>query len=224
MGPWRLSATIGLLASACVLLSPLAAAQRDGKRALKTAVGKLMQEAGIRAGEPGLAVVALKPGRVLLMEGYGLANLASKEPITACTRFELASVSKPFTATAVLILQERGVLSIDDEVRKLIPELPQYSGGPLRIRHLLHQISGLTDYLQPEDVPKRNKSYWVNADYLPALAKAPLDFPIGQKYEYNNTNYMLLGLLIERAAKKSFGEFLREAIFDPAGMKHTFVY
>jgi N-acyl-D-amino-acid deacylase len=94
----------------------------------------------------------------------------------------------------------------------------------LRIRHLLHQISGLTDYLQLESVPKGNKSYWVNADYLPALAKAPLDFPIGQKYEYNNTNYMLLGLLIERAAKRSYGNVLREEIFGPAGMKSTFVY
>jgi len=220
----RIVTMVTVVAAGCVLLSPLAGAQRDGNRALKTAVGKLVQEAGIRSGEPGLAVLAIKPGRVLLMEGYGLADLAGKQPITACTRFELASVSKPFTATAVLILQERGVLSIDDDVRKLIPELPQYAGGPLRIRHLLHQTSGLTDYLQLEGVPKGNKSYWTNADYLPALAKAPLDFPIGQKYEYNNTNYMLLGLLIERATRKSYGEFLREAIFAPAGMKSTFVY
>jgi len=220
----RIAAMTAALAVAGAMLTPRADAQADGNRALKSATAKLVQKFGIKSGEPGLAVLAIKPGRVLLMEGYGVANLANKEAITACTRFELASVSKSFTATAVLILQERGVLSIDDNVRKFIPELPQYSGGPLRIRHLLHQISGLTDYLQLEDVPKRNKSYWVNADYLPALAKAPLDFPIGQKYEYNNTNYMLLGLLIERAAKKPFGEFLREAIFAPAGMKSTFVY
>jgi CubicO group peptidase (beta-lactamase class C family) len=215
------------LASAALLLSPFVHAQRDagaGNRALKTAVAKLVQETGIRSSEPGVAVLAMKPGRVLLMEGYGLANIASKETITACTRFELASVSKSFTATAVLILQERGLLSIDDDVRKFVPELPQYSGGPLRIRHLLHQISGLTDYLQLESVPKANKSYWSNTDYLPALAKAPLDFPIGQKYEYNNTNYMLLGLIIERATSKPYGEVLRDEIFVLAGMKNTFVY
>ena len=97
--------------------------------------------------------------------------------ITACTRFELASVSKSFTATAVLIFQERGLLSIDDDVRKFIPELPRHANGPLRIRDMLHQISGLTDYLALESVPKRNRTYWVNTDYLAALCKAPLDFP-----------------------------------------------
>src|SRR5262245_47560589 len=95
------------------------------------------------------------------MEGYGLANIASKEAITACTRFDLASVSKTFTSTAVLILQERGQLSIDDDVRKYIPELPQYPNGPLRLRDLLQHVSGLTDYLELPSVPKSNKSYWV---------------------------------------------------------------
>ena len=136
----------------------------------------------------------------------------------------MASVSKSMTATAVLILQERGLLSIDDDVRKFIPELPRYANGPLRIRDMLRHISGLTDYLQLESVPKSNKSYWINADYLGALGKAPLDFAIGQKYEYNNTNYMLMAILIERAAKKSFGEVLRDEIFVPAGMKNTFVH
>jgi CubicO group peptidase (beta-lactamase class C family) len=169
-------------------------------------------------------VLAKRPDRVLLMEGYGLADIASKEAITACTRFELASVSKSFTATAVLILQDRGLLSIDDDVRKFIPELPRYANGPLRIRDMLRHISGLTDYLALESIPKSNGAYWVNTDYLAALGKAPLDFPIGQKYEYNNTNYMLMGLIIERAAKKPFGDVLRDDIFAPVGMKNTFVY
>jgi CubicO group peptidase (beta-lactamase class C family) len=215
------------LACVCVLLSQPVSAQSDsavGGRALKTAVAKLVRDTGVKAGEPGIAVLAMKPGRVLLMEGYGLADLARKEAITACTRFELASVSKSFTSTAVLMLQEGGLLSIDDDVRKFIPELPRYPNGPLRIRDMLHQVSGLTDYLQLESVPKSNKTYWVNADYLAALGKAPLDFTIGQKYEYNNTNYMLMALVIERAAGKPFGDVLRDEIFLPAGMKNTFVH
>ena len=220
-------AVAAALTFACILLPPSARAQSDpapGNRALKAAVAKLVRDTGIKPGEPGIAVLAMRPGRVLLMEGYGLSDLAAKESITACTRFELASVSKSFTATAVLILQERGLLSIDDDVRKFIPELPRYANGPLRIRDMLHQVSGLTDYLALESVPKRNKTYWVNTDYLAALGKAPLDFPIGQKYEYNNTNYMLMAIVIERAAKKPFGDVLRDEIFVPAGMKNTFVY
>jgi CubicO group peptidase (beta-lactamase class C family) len=220
-------AIAAILALACIALPQLARAQGDaapGNRALKAAVARLVQESGIKPGEPGIAVLALKPGRVLVMEGHGLANIASKEPITSCTRFELASVSKTFTATAILILQERGLLSIDDDVRKYIPELPQYPNGPLRLRDLLQHVSGLTDYLELPAVPKSNKSYWVNNDYLAALGKARLDFPIGQKYEYNNTNYMLLGLIVERAAGKPFGEVLRDEIFAPVGMKNTFVY
>jgi CubicO group peptidase (beta-lactamase class C family) len=204
---------------------PLAArtAAADAE-ALKTAVAKLVKATGIKAEEPGIAVLVMRDGRPLLMEGYGLADVANRQTITSCTRFELASVSKTFTATAVLILQQRRLLSIDDDIRKFIPELPRYPGGSIRIRHLLHHVSGLTDYLDLDNVPKKNGDYWVNADYLPSLAKEELDFPTGEKYEYNNTNYMLLGLVVERAAKKAFGDFLREAIFVPAGMKNTFVY
>jgi CubicO group peptidase (beta-lactamase class C family) len=183
-----------------------------------------VQHSGIKSDAPGVAVLVTGPGGVQLMEGYGRANIANGRPINPCTRFELASVSKTFTATATLILQQRGLLSIDDDVRKFLPELPRYPNRPLRVRDMLWHVSGLTDYLQLESVPKQNGTYWVNADYLPALAKAPLDFPIGEKYEYNNTNYMLMALVIEHAAQKSFGDFLREAIFIPAGMKSTFVY
>ena len=216
-----------LLTFFSLLLPPPARAQNDsapGNRALKAAVAKLVRDAGIKSTEPGIAVLAKRPDRVLLMEGYGLADIAAKETITSCTRFELASVSKSFTATAVLILQDRGLLSIDDDVRKFIPELPRHANGPLRIRDMLRHISGLTDYLALDSIPKSNGIYWVNSDYLTALSKAPLDFPIGQKYEYNNTNYMLMALVIERAAKKPFGDVLRDEIFLPAGMKSTFVY
>jgi len=215
------------LACMCMLLPQPVRAQSDpapGNRALKTAVAKLVRDTGIKSGEPGIAVLAMRSGRVLLMEGYGLADITSKQAITACTRFELASVSKTMTATAVLALQERGLLSIDDDVRKFIPELPKYSNGPLRIRDMLQHVSGLPNYLELESVSKGNKRYWVNADYLPAMGKAQLDFPIGQKYEYNNTNYMLMALVIERAAKKPFGDVMRDEIFVPAGMKNTFVH
>jgi len=198
-----------------------AAAAND---ALRTAVEKLVRDAGIKPNEPGVAVLVVRDGYPLIMEGYGLAGVANRQAITSCTRFELASVSKTFTATAVLILQERRQLSIEDDIRKFIPELPRYPSGPIRIRDLLHHVSGLTDYLELDDVPKKNDGYWVNSDYLPSLAEEELDFPTGEKYEYNNTNYMLLALIVERAAKRPFADFMRESVFIPSGMKNTFVY
>jgi CubicO group peptidase (beta-lactamase class C family) len=211
-----------VFAFALLFVPHFAVAQSDNPQ-LKAAVGKLVGNAGVKSNEPGVAVLAMRDGRPLVMEGYGLANLANKETITPCTNFELASVSKTFTATAVLILQERGLLSINDDVRKYLPELPQYAKGPMRIRHLLNHTSGLTDYLDLNGVEKSHKTYWVNNDYLPALGKAELDFAIGQKYEYNNTNYMLLALVVERAAGKPFAEVMQDEIFVPAGMKGTFV-
>ena len=218
------SSAASMIALALAFASPAAAQGEAGRRALSTAVAKLLRDSGIQATTPGIAVLATRPDRVLLSEGYGLADLARKEAITACTRFELASVSKSMTATAMLILQERGLLSIDDDVRKFIPELPRYPSGPVRIRDMLQHVSGLTSYFDLEAVPRSNKTYWINTDYLAALGKAPLDFPVGQKYEYNNTNYMLAAIVIARAAKKPFGELMREEIFLPAGMRSTFIY
>src|SRR5689334_4032100 len=112
--------------------------------------------------------------------------------------FELASVSKTFTSTAVLRLHDRGKLSIDDAIRTYLPELPEYKSGPVRIRDLLHHVSGLGDYMEIENLPARNGTYWVNEDYVSEYKRKrfPLDFPTGRKYEYNNTNFMLLGTIV----------------------------
>jgi CubicO group peptidase (beta-lactamase class C family) len=171
----------------------------------------------------------VQPGKPVFKKGYGLARLRDKTPITPQTLFELASVSKTFTATATLMLQERGKLSLHDDVRKYVPELPKYdSARPIKIGDLLQHTSGLPDYLSFEDVPNHNRGFWVNEDYVREFAKRrnnfPLEFPTGQKYQYENTNYMLLGLIIARVSKRSFGRFMHDEIFEPAGMKSTFVY
>jgi CubicO group peptidase (beta-lactamase class C family) len=165
---------------------------------------------------------------VLLRKGYGLADLCNRAPLTPLTRFELASVSKTFTSTAVLILQERCLLSIDDDVRKYLPELPQYEKRPLRLCDMLHHVSGLPEYSDLKNVPKRNGTYWVSEDYLDEFGRQrrqfPLCFPIGAKFEYNNSNFMLMSVVVERAAKEPFARFMHHAIFAPAGMVNTFVY
>lgn len=175
---------------------------------------------------PGLAVLVQARRGPLLMGSIGLARLKDHKPVTPATMFELASVSKPITATAVLILHDRGKLSVNDDIRKHLPEMPEFDAKrPIRIQNLLQHTSGLPSYMDFGDVPARNKDYWVNEDYVGEFArqKAELQFPTGQQFAYNNSNYMLLGAIIARVAKVSYGTFLREAIFEPAGMKTAFV-
>lgn len=196
---------------------------------LVAAIDKIVEKNGITNTEPGVAVLIHQPGKLHFQKGYGLANLKTDKPITPQTTFELASVSKTFTATAILILHDRGKLSIEDDIRQHLPELPSYDPKhPIRIRNLLQHTSGLPDYMQFANVPKPHKTHWVNADYLPMFARDqktfPLDFPTGSKYQYNNTNFMLLASIIERVSQQTFGTFVREEIFKPIGMKHSFVY
>jgi len=209
--------------------SPVRAQSPPPDDKLVAAIDKLVEKIGIADGEPGVAVLVHQPGKLLFQKGYGLANLKTKQPITPHTLFELASVSKTFTATSVLILHDRGKLSIDDDVRKHLPELPVYDKArPIRIRDLLQHTSGLPDYMDFEDVPARHKTYQVNEDFLGMFAlhkeEFPLDFPTGQKYDYNNSNYMLLAIIVERAGKQPYSKFLHDEIFMPVGMKHSFLY
>ena len=199
----------------------------DGK--LVAAIDHLVEKSGILASEPGIAVLVRQPGKLMFKKGYGLANIESGKPITNRTMFELASVSKTFTATAVLILHDRGLLSITDDVRKYLPELPKYDrNAPILVRHLMNHTSGLPEYFDLDDVPKRHNTYWCNEDYLSVFSKRQDEllptFTAGNKYDYCNTNFILLAIIIERVGKKSYGQFLRDEIFTPAGMEHSFVY
>ena len=203
--------------------------QGTAPKALVAAVDRFVQKLGITADSPGVAVLIHQPGRLHFQKGYGLANLQSGARITPDTLFELASCSKPFTATALLLLHDRGLLSIDDPVQKTIPELPSYgSKDTIHIRDLLEHTSGLPEYFDFADPPQRNPGYWVNADYLDQFAKQQADFPLqcrtGSKHLYCNSNYLLLASIVQRVAKKSFGQFLKEEIFTPLGMAETFVY
>jgi CubicO group peptidase (beta-lactamase class C family) len=179
----------------------------------------------VRPDGPGLAVLVLKRGEVLHQKGYGLANVEHQVPIDARTTFDLASVSKQFTAYAMLILEAQGKLALSDDARKLLPELPVFDEKrPIRLEDLLHHVSGLPDYLflKPR-YPKRDEEM-TNADVAELVAQEKLSFPTGAKWEYSNTNYVLAALAIERASGRPFARFLREEIFEPLGMSGTVVF
>jgi CubicO group peptidase (beta-lactamase class C family) len=186
-------------------------------------IDALVKSCGVTPDGPGLAMLVLRNGRPVVEKCYGLANLENKTLVTPKTTFELASLTKPLTA--VLLLHQRGRLSLEDDVRKHLPELPEPpQGRPVRMSDLLHHTSGLPDYMQFKDVKGAHPGYLTNDDYLKAWARYPAKEPPGERYRYNNSNYLLLASVVERASTKSFGAFLHDEVFRPLGMNSSWVY
>jgi CubicO group peptidase (beta-lactamase class C family) len=170
----------------------------------------------IEADDPGVAVLAMKGGKVVHKKGYGCASLKPRAPVGSDTIFELASCSKRFTALGILILRDQGRLKLDDDVRTWLKELKEHdSKRPVRVKDLIHHTSGLPDYLAFGG----GKRIENNEEALKLIADRKLEFPTGAQWSYSNTNYCLLALIIERITKKSFGAFMKEEIFDPLKMK-----
>lgn len=192
-------------------------------------VDSILKNAGVKTDQPGMAVLVAQDGKTVVERCMGMANLAAARPLTPTSTFELASVSKIITAQAVMIAHDRGLLNIADDCRKHVPELPVYhSGRPITIKHLLDHSSGLPDYLA-FDYPKGADKRFVGLeDYAPAFAaqqaKFPSRFAPGAKCEYQNANYMMLALIVQRVAKKSFGTFLKDEVFEPLGMTTAVTY
>src|SRR5262245_5177572 len=176
------------------------------------------------ADKPGAAVLIVHNAQPVLMAGYGLADIEKKTAITADTQFDLASVSKQFTAMAVMILAERGKLNYDDPVRKWIPELPEFeSPRPIKLRDLLGHTSGLPDYLNLLKGGDYEFCKLTNLDVAPLFGGKKLKRPPGSKFDYSNSNYALLPVVVERSSGRTFSSFLRDHIFQPLGMNHTCV-
>ena len=172
---------------------------------------------------PGCAVGVAEGGRVVLERAYGMADLERNVPITTATIFEAGSVSKQFTAAAVLLLARDGRLSLDDDVRRWVPEVHDF-GTTITLRHLLHHISGLRDWGSVAGIAgwPRNTRALSHAHVLQIISRlTELNFPPGTEYEYSNTNYNLLAMVVERASGTSFPEFTRARLFEPLGMSKT---
>lgn len=172
---------------------------------------------------PGCAVAVATNGAPALERAYGMADLEHDVPNTPDTIFEAGSVSKQFTAMAVLLLARDGKLSLDDAVRKYVPELPDY-GSPLTIRHMLTHTSGLRDWGEVEGIagwPRTSRAY-THAHVLDIVSRQKaLNFTPGTAWSYSNTGYNLAVVIVSRVSGKPFAEFTRERIFAPLGMTHT---
>ncbi len=172
---------------------------------------------------PGCAVGVAVGGKPVLLKAYGMADLEHDVPNTTDTIFEAGSVSKQFTAMAILLLAKDGRLSLDDQVRKHIPELPDY-GVPLTIRHMLTHTSGLRDWGSVAGIagwPRTTRAY-THAHVLDIVSRQKsLNFPPGTAWSYSNTGFNLAAIIVDRTSGMSFAEFSKRRIFQPAGMMHT---
>ena len=178
-----------------------------------------------RSDSPGCSLATVRGGRLLYAHGYGMANLELGIPNLPRTVFDIGSVSKQFTAMSVVLLAADGRLSLDDDVRRWVPELPDY-GARITLRHLLHHTSGLRDYPDLFDmagVPTENWTTDADAMRLIVGQKA-LNFRPGTRHLYSNTGYFLLGVIVQRASGLTLRQFTESRIFRPLGMKSTHVH
>ena len=172
---------------------------------------------------PGCVLGIGRNGQVLYQRGYGMANLEYDVPLTANTIEEIGSVSKQFTATAILLLAQRGVLTLEDDIRKWLPEVPDF-GSKITIRMLANHTSGLRDQWGMLGLMNSPPGSAVHTPELVldlVTRQRELNFKPNEEYLYSNTGYTLLGIIVKRASGKSLAEFSRENIFVPLGMKDT---
>jgi len=183
----------------------------------------------VSEGSPGLAVIVLKNGEAALQHTYGLANLSDRTANSTITDFRLASFTKQFTAMCIMLLVHDRKLSYDDSLTKVFTEFPAY-GNVITVRMLLNHTAGLKDYEElyaakfPR-VPEERIPQIKDAEILALMEQqSSTDFPPGRRWRYSNTGYAMLAMIVEKVSGKPFGEFLRERIFVPLGMKNTLAY
>ena len=163
------------------------------------------------------SVLLARDGRPLFSKGYGMANYELGVPNTPQTVFRLGSITKGFTAAAVMMLQERGKLRVDDRICSHLSDCPA-AWQPITIRHLLLHTSGITGYTELPDYPKTMTLAVTHESLMARFRDRPLEFSPGEKYQYSNSGYYLLGVIIERESGRSYADFLQENIFQPLGM------
>lgn len=203
-----------------------ATARQAYPQTIQTAQVDRLFETWDRSGSPGAAVGIIKDGRIIYARGYGMANLEYDIPNTPQTVFRIGSTSKHFTAMAIAVLISQGKLSLDDDIRLYLPEMPAYE-LPVTIRHMLHHTSGLRNYealmyLAGRDGPTHPVPYYSDAEAVDIIARQKaLNFRPGDRYSYSNSNYFLLAEIIGRVSGMQTAEFARQYLFEPLGMTAT---
>jgi CubicO group peptidase (beta-lactamase class C family) len=211
---WRLGLAIALTA---ICLSSQAAPVPDGAIAQ---IDKIAAEGIDQKKVASHAVAVVKDGGLVLARGYGFADLENDVPATAETVYRLGSITKQFTALAIMQLAEQGKLSVDDELAKFLPDYPT-QGHKVTVHHLLNHTSGIKCYTNKPDFRKRTRLDFTHDELLATFKDEPFDFEPGAKWAYSNSGYYLLGMVIEKASGKSYEKYVEDHIFRPLGMSAT---
>ena len=213
--PGRLSRSLVI---AIILLSALSVANAQGDLSpeLRSKIDKLATDVLASSGVPSASIAVVRDGKIVYLNAYGSARLEPKTPAATGMRYSIGSISKQFTAAALLLLQEQGKLSLDDKVAKFIPDLAR--ANEVTIRQLLSHMSGYQDYWPQDYVMPMMLQPVTATKILDMWARKPLDFDPGTKWQYSNTNYVIAGVIIEKVSGKPLLQFLQEKVFTPLGM------
>ncbi len=176
----------------------------------------------IKKGFPGVAVIVSQNGQIVYQKGFGYSDVEHSIPITAETNFRIGSITKQFTAAAILKLQENGKLSLDDKLSKFIPDYPR--GDEVTIHHLLTHTSGIPSYTSKPDFRKTLTFQIDPLKLIDSLKNDTFVFDPGELHIYSNSGYFLLGYIVEKISGKSLQDYLKETFFDPLDMKDTGIY
>ena len=218
----RLSPALFALGGLAVLANAAGAQDRATSDTTARAVDRVF-EAWRNSDGPGCAVGVSRGGVRIFERGYGMANLETDTPIRPSSIFHVASVSKQFTAMAIMLLARDGRLTVDDDIRKYLPEIPDY-GTPITIRHLLTHTSGLRDQWELIAMARGRfeEDRITEADVMDIVPRQKaLNFTPGAEYVYSNTGFTLLGVIVKRVSGRTLRDFTDERIFKPLGMTHT---
>ena len=209
--------TILVLALCGAVFNPLNA-QQDAK--LSVEFDKVLKEE-LPLKETGATVLVSSRGKMIYKKALGMANLELGVPMQPDNVFRIASITKQFTAIAILQLMEAGKLHLQDEITRFLPNYP-LQGSKITIEHLLTHTSGIRDYTSIKDSTQRGKIDFTPAEMISYFQNQPMRFAHGSRYEYSNSNYFLLGYIIETITGKTYGQYLEDQFFGPLRMSSSF--
>jgi CubicO group peptidase (beta-lactamase class C family) len=209
---WLLSSMVAVAAENSAAQKPADDAELAGR------VDSVIQQAMEKKSITGLSLAVVRNGRLFMAKGYGFANLEWQAPAAPDTVYQIQSMTKSFTASGIMLLVEEGKLHVEDKVSAYLEGTPE-SWKDITLRHLLTHTSGIKDFINE---PTANLRLDVtDEEVFKATAPRPLNFQPGERYSYSNTNYQLLAMIIHKVTGKSYGDFLRERIFEPLEMKNS---
>ena len=208
-----------LIPALCVVFLNTSNAQQKDSKQLSTAFDKVLEQQ-FKPNETGATVLISKNGKIIYKRGIGMANLELNIPMQANNVFRIGSVTKQFTAVAILQLVEKGKLNLQDEITKFIPGYPMH-GNKITIEHLLTHTSGIQDFTAIKGNANRSAIDYTPQEMIEYFKDQPMRFAPGTKWEYSNSGYFLLGYIIEHTTGKTYAQYLEENIFKPSGMNNS---